>query len=55
MCGYVIREVNCRNLFYCIPDTHSYRIASTKRHINRVVPPVDGHIVVRKKKCREKK
>jgi len=29
----------------CIPDSHPYRITSTKCHINTVVSPDDGHIV----------
>jgi len=31
----------------CIPDSHPYRITSTKCHINTVVSPDDGHIVAR--------
>jgi len=31
----------------CIPDSHPYRITSTKSRINRVVSPEDGHIVAR--------
>jgi hypothetical protein len=31
----------------CIPDSHLYRITSTKCRINIVVFPDDGHIVVR--------
>jgi hypothetical protein len=29
----------------CIPDSHPYRITSTKCCINTVVSPDDGHIV----------
>jgi len=29
----------------CIPDSHPYRITSTKFHTNTVVSSVDGHIV----------
>jgi len=29
---------------WCIPDSHPYRITSTKRRINTVVSPDDGHI-----------
>jgi len=28
-----------------IPDSHPYKITSTKCHINTVVSPDDGHIV----------
>jgi hypothetical protein len=31
----------------CIPDSHPYRITSTKCHTNTVVSPDDGHIVAR--------
>ena len=31
----------------CIPDSHPYRITSTKRRINTVVSPDDGHVGVR--------
>ena len=31
----------------CIPDSHPYRITSTKCRINTVVSPDDGHIVAR--------
>jgi len=31
----------------CTPDSHPHRIISTKRRINTVVSPDDGHIVVR--------
>ena len=31
----------------CIPDSHPYRITSTKCRINPVVSPDDGHIVGR--------
>jgi len=31
----------------CIPDSHPYRITSTKCCINTVVSPADGHIVAR--------
>ena len=31
----------------CIPDSHLYRITSTKCRINTVVSPDDGHIVAR--------
>jgi hypothetical protein len=31
----------------CIPDSHPYRITSTKRRINIVVSPDDGHIIDR--------
>ena len=31
----------------CIPDSHPYRIASTKCRIKTVVSPDDGHIVAR--------
>jgi len=31
----------------CIPDSHPYRITSTKCRINTVVSPEDGHIVAR--------
>jgi len=31
----------------CIPDSHPYRVTSTKCHINTVVSPDDGHIVDR--------
>jgi hypothetical protein len=30
-----------------MPDSHPYRITSTKCHINTVVSPDDGHIVAR--------
>jgi len=30
---------------HCIPDSHPYRITSTKCRINIVVSPDDGHIV----------
>ena len=29
----------------CIPDSHPYRITSTKCHVNAVVSADDGHIV----------
>jgi len=31
----------------CIPDSHPYRITSTKCRINTIVSPDDGHIVAR--------
>jgi hypothetical protein len=31
----------------CIPDSHPYRITSTKCRKNTVVSPDDGHIVAR--------
>jgi len=31
----------------CIPDSHPYRITSTKCRINTVVSPDDGHIIAR--------
>ena len=31
----------------CIPDSHPYRIVSTKCRINAVVSPDDRHIVAR--------
>jgi len=31
----------------CIPDGHPHRITSTKRRINTLVSPDDGHIVAR--------
>jgi len=31
----------------CIPDSHPYRVTSTKCRINTVVSPFDGHIVAR--------
>jgi len=31
----------------CIPDSHPYRITSTKCRINRAVSPDDGYIVAR--------
>jgi hypothetical protein len=31
----------------CIPDSHPYRITSTKCCINTVISPDDGHIVAR--------
>ena len=30
---------------HCIPDSHPYRITSTKCHVNAVVSADDGHIV----------
>ena len=33
----------------CIPDSHPYRITSTKCRINAIVSPDDGHIVGREK------
>jgi len=32
----------------CIPDSHPYRITSTKCRINTVVSPDDGHVFDRK-------
>jgi hypothetical protein len=29
----------------CVPDSHPYRITSTKCHVNAVVSPDDGHVV----------
>jgi hypothetical protein len=37
----------------CIPDSHPYRIASTKCRIKTVVSPDDGHIVARNINRRE--
>jgi hypothetical protein len=34
----------------CIPDSHPYRIVSTKCRINTVVSPDDGHRVARNMK-----
>jgi hypothetical protein len=31
----------------CIPDSHPYRVTSTKCRIDTVVSPDDGHIVAR--------
>ena len=31
----------------CVPDSHPYRITSTKCRINTVISPDDGRIVVR--------
>jgi len=45
----------CRSICFFIPDSHPYRITSTKFRINTVVSPDDGHIVARntqtKKNC----
>jgi len=37
----------CAGWNECIPESHPYRITSTKCHINTVVSPDDGHIVAR--------
>ena len=37
----------CRVLTPCIPESHPYRITSTKCRINTVVSPDDGHIIAR--------
>ena len=37
----------CRVLASCIPDSHPYRITSTKCHINAVFSLDDGHKVTR--------
>ena len=37
----------CSSISSCIPDSHPHRITSTKRHINTVVSPDDGHIIAR--------
>jgi len=34
-------------VYACIPDSHPYKITSTKCRINTVVSPDDGHIVAR--------
>ena len=36
-----------RSICSCIPDTHPYRITSTKCHINSVISSDDGHIIAR--------
>ena len=48
----IIRRNNCiyvtlGSCLVCIPDSHPYRITSTKCRINTVVSPDDGHIVAR--------
>ena len=37
----------------CIPDSHPYKITSTKCRINIVVSPDDGHIVARNMQRKE--
>jgi hypothetical protein len=38
---------DCLVCLPCIPDSHLYKMTSTKCRINTVVSPDDGHIVVR--------
>ena len=37
----------------CVPDSHPYKITSTKCRINTVVSPYDGHIVARNMQRKE--
>ena len=37
----------CRSICSCIPDSHLYKLASTKCRKNTVISPDDGHIVSR--------
>ena len=37
----------CRSIRSCIPNSHPHRVENTKRRINTVISPDDGHIVAR--------
>ena len=39
----------------CVPDSHPYKITSTKCHIDTVVSPDDGHIIARNMHRKENK
>ena len=54
LCGWLSgMQVGMKLIPTCIPDSHRYRITSTKCRINIVVSPDDGHIVARNMQRKE--